>query len=141
MVLLTRLDYFVNGILYEYGLIFDWSWYMEYQFLYNLLWQISIFILFYYCRNLYFLFLSYAFYWSASQDIFFFVAWVGDFPSGDWTWSSHYLLFGHWSTVDHIGFCLVINLLAIIFCVLLKFSSLKDAKRLLSPVEDKLEIK
>ena len=117
LLLLTRLDFFVNGPLYSYGLVFDWNWYTEYQVLYNLLWQFTIIVLTFYSRNLYFLAIAEAFHRSSTQDLFFFPLWTDGFPTGDWTWSSHYQVYGHWTTMDHIAYCLILNGLVIGVCL------------------------
>ncbi|UCC57714.1 MAG: hypothetical protein JSW14_04860 [Candidatus Bathyarchaeum sp.] len=104
----------MNGPLYDYGLVFDWKWYNEYSFIYDLLWQVAIITLTLLSRNLYFFPIAEAFHKTGAQDIFFYLIWCeGKFPEGEWFWSG----IPGYTTITHVINCLWINGLVISICV------------------------
>lgn len=102
VLLLTRLDFLVNNVLYGFGLIFSLEWYSEYRILYFLAYQLVIFILFAYTRNLKLLIFFEAFVLTCSQDLVYFGLWEASFPSGNWDWMSFNQLLGFWNTSSQV---------------------------------------
>lgn len=116
VLVLSRLDFLVHSTLYDYGLIFSYSWANEYWILYALAYQLVIIPLSLWTRNLYLFLVTEGFVLSATQDLIFFGLWEGWFPSGDWTWMPQYNLFGGWTTANQFDLCLLVNGLVWGFC-------------------------
>jgi hypothetical protein len=100
--LLTRLDFLVNSILYNFGLSFSEAWYQEYSILYFLAYQLVVFILLAYTRNLKLFALFQVFVLTCTQDLVYFGLWEGSFPSHEWVWMVYYRIFGFWNTTSQI---------------------------------------
>lgn len=112
VVVATGFDWLINSTLYGYGLTFDNGWWQFDQALYIALFQAVIWALFYANRNLYFLGLTQTFFWSSTQDIFYYLIWGrGVFPSTAWAWmpngplNVNYLLrLESWTSTNQILF-------------------------------------
>lgn len=102
VLLLTRLDYLVNNILYGFGLSFSKDWYNEYVILYSLAYQLVIFVLFAYTKNLKLLALFECFVLTCTQDLIYFGLWEMSFSSGNWDWIIFNDLLGFWNTQSQI---------------------------------------
>ena len=109
VLLLTRIDYLVHDILYDYGLIFSYVWADEYWLLYSLSYHLLIIILFLWTKNKYFFLAAEVFVLTATPDLIFFGVWKGSFPTIDWWWMSFHNLFGFWSTFDQIFLSIMAN--------------------------------
>ena len=86
VLLLTRIDFLINYTLYGYGLQFSQSWYFQYTFLYELLYQLVIVVMLFYSGNLFFVLIAETFVISSAQDLVYFGVWQGSFPPGRWVW-------------------------------------------------------
>ena len=102
VLLLTRLDFLINNILYNFGLIFSEGWYQEYAVLYFLAYQLIVFILLAYTRNLKLFAFFQVFVLTSTQDLVYFGLWEGSFPSHEWVWIVYYRIFGFWNTTSQI---------------------------------------
>ena len=102
VLLLTRLDYLINNTLYSFGLSYSEAWYQEYVILYFLAYQLVIFTLLAYTRNLKLFVLFQAFVLTSTQDLVYFGLWEGSFPAHEWVWMTQYKLFGFWNTATQI---------------------------------------
>jgi hypothetical protein len=102
VLLLTRLDFLVNNILYSFGLTFSETWYQEYGALYFLAYQLVIFALLAYTRNLKLFAFFQVFVLTSTQDLVYFGLWEGSFPSHEWVWMVYYRIFGFWNTTSQI---------------------------------------
>ena len=121
VLLLTRLDFFINNVLYGFGLIFSDGWYTEYQLLYALVYQLIAFVLYVYTRNLKLLVFFEVFVLTSSQDLVYFVLWETGFPSTEWTWIIYHDIFGFWNTTSQV----LLSVTSLVFCFLLfRFESL-----------------
>jgi len=123
-VLLTRLDFLVNGILYKHGLRFSEAWYSEYSLLYILTYQLVIVCLSLWNRSLRLFFALEILVLCSVQDLFFFGLWVGSFPSSQWSWMVYYKLLGFWNTTNQVALSLAALGLAFITLKLNKTSRL-----------------
>jgi hypothetical protein len=102
VLLLTRLDFLVNNILYSFGLTFSETWYQEYGALYFLAYQLVIFALLAYTRNLKLFAFFQVFVLTSTQDLVYFGLWEGSFPLHEWVWMVYYRIFGFWNTTSQI---------------------------------------
>jgi len=102
VLLLTRLDFLINSILYNFGLIFSEGWYQEYTVLYFLAYQLIVFILLAYTRNLKLFAFFQVFVLTSTQDLVYFGLWEGSFPTREWVWIVYYRIFGFWNTTSQI---------------------------------------
>jgi hypothetical protein len=102
VLLLTRLDFLVNNILYNFGLSFSEAWYQEYNVLYFLAYQLVVFTLLAYTRNLKLFVFFQVFVLTSTQDLVYFGVWEGSFPSHEWVWMVYYRIFGFWNTTTQI---------------------------------------
>ena len=102
VLLLTRLDFLINNILYNFGLSFSEGWYQEYAILYFLAYQLVVFILLAYTRNLKLFAFFQVFVLTSTQDLVYFGIWEGSFPSHEWVWMVYYRVFGFWNTASQI---------------------------------------
>jgi len=102
VLLLTRLDFLINNILYNFGLTFSEAWYQEYIVLYFLAYQLVVFILLAYTRNLKLFAFFQVFVLTSTQDLVYFGLWEGSFPSHEWVWMVYYRVFGFWNTASQI---------------------------------------
>jgi len=102
VLLLTRLDFLINNILYNFGLSFSEAWYQEYAVLYFLAYQLVVFILLAYTRNLKLFAFFQVFVLTSTQDLVYFGIWEGSFPSHEWVWMVYYRIFGFWNTASQI---------------------------------------
>lgn len=127
-VLLTRLDFLVNGMLYEHGLRFSETWYWEYWLLCGLTYQLVIVCLSLWNRSLRLFFALEILVLCSVQDLFFFGLWVGSFPSSQWSWMVYYKLLGFWNTTNQVTLSLVALGLAFTTLVVNK-NSLMNLKR------------
>ena len=109
VLLLTRIDYLVHAILYDYGLTFSYVWANEYWLLYALSYQLLIILLILWNKNKYFFIAAEVFVLTATQDLIYFGVWAGSFPTTNWWWASFYNLLGFWSTFDQIFFSIMTN--------------------------------
>ena len=98
VLLLTRLDFLINNIFYSFGLIFSEGWYQEYTILYFLAYQLAIFVLLAYTRNLKLFLFFEVFILTSTQDLVYFGFWQGSFPSHEWVWMLQYRIFWFWNT-------------------------------------------
>ena len=97
---LTRLDFVVNNILYSYGLTFSEAWHQEYSILYFLAYQLLIFTLLAYTRNLKLFMFFQVFVLTSTQDLIYFGLWQGSFPAHEWVWTAEYKILGFWNTTS-----------------------------------------
>ena len=102
VLLLTRLDFLINNILYNFGLSFSEAWYQEYTILYFLAYQLVVFILLAYTKNLKLFAFFQVFLLTSTQDLVYFGLWKGSFPSHEWVWMVYYRIFGFWNTTSQI---------------------------------------
>ena len=102
VLLLTRLDFLINNILYDFGLIFSEGWYQEYSVLYFLSYQLVVFILLAYTRNLKLFVFFEVFVLTCTQDLVYFGLWGGSFPTQEWVWMIQYSIFGFWNTTSQV---------------------------------------
>lgn len=102
VLLLTRLDFLINNIFYNFGLIFSEGWYQEYTVLYFLAYQLVVFILLAYTRNLKLFAFFQVFVLTSTQDLVYFGLWEGSFPTHEWVWIVYYRIFGFWNTTSQI---------------------------------------
>jgi hypothetical protein len=107
LLLLTRLDYFINGDLYNlygYGLEVAGQGFLINQVLYACLWQFFLFLLFLVSRSWRLWLVEEGFVLTSGPDLIFYAVWNGGvFPSGDWTWVGFYGVFGVWQTVHQVA--------------------------------------
>jgi len=127
-ILLTRLDFLVNGILYKHGLRFSEAWYLEYWLLYGLAYQFVIVCLSLWNRSLRLFFALEILVLCSVQDLFLYGLWVGSFPSSQWSWMVYYKFLGSWNTTNQVALSLVAFGLAFITLVANK-NFLIDLKR------------
>jgi hypothetical protein len=111
VLLFTRVDFFVNASLYNFGLQFSENWYGEYTALYTLCYQLLILSLAVYTRNLKLLVFMEIFVLTCTQDLVYFGLWQGAFPQIDWSWMPFYRIFGTWTTTHQILLSFSANLL------------------------------
>lgn len=102
VLLLTRLDFLINSILYNFGLTFSEAWYQEYFVLYFLAYQLVVFILLAYTRNLKLFAFFQVFVLTSTQDLVYFGLWEGSFPAHEWVWIVYHRVFGFWNTASQI---------------------------------------
>lgn len=102
VLLLTRLDFLINNILYDFGLIFSEGWYQEYSVLYFLSYQLVVFLLLVYTRNLKLFVFFEVFVLTCTQDLVYFGFWEGSFPKHEWVWMVQYKFFGFWNTTNQV---------------------------------------
>jgi hypothetical protein len=102
VLLLTKLDFLINNVLYGFGLSFSEAWYHEYMVLYFLAYQLIAFVLYAYTRNLKLLAFFEVFVLTSSQDLVYFGLWEMSFPATAWTWTIYYRIFGFWNTTNQI---------------------------------------
>ena len=102
VLLLTRLDFLINNILYNFGLSFSEAWYQEYTVLYFLAYQLVVFILLAYTRNVKLFAFFQVFVLTSTQDLVYFGIWEASFPSHEWVWMVYYRIFGFWNTTSQI---------------------------------------
>ena len=102
VLLLTRLDFLINNILYNFGLSFSEALYQEYSVLYFLAYQLVAFILLAYTKNLKLFAFFQVFVLTSTQDLVYFGLWEGSFPSHEWVWMVYYRIFGFWNTTSQI---------------------------------------
>lgn len=119
VLLFTRIDFFVNASLYNYGLKFNENWYAEYTTLYTLCYQLLILSLFVYTRNLKLFVFMEIFVLTSTQDLVYFGLWQGAFPQIEWSWMPFYRIFGTWTTTHQIMLSSSANLLVWLAIILL----------------------
>ena len=102
VLLLTRLDFLINNILYNFGLSFSEALYQEYSVLYFLAYQLLVFILLAYTKNLKLFAFFQVFVLTSTQDLVYFGIWEGSFPAHEWVWIVYYQIFGFWNTTSQI---------------------------------------
>ena len=102
VLLLTRLDFLINNILYDFGLIFSEGWYQEYSVLYFLSYQLVVFILLVYTINLKLFVFFEVFVLTCTQDLVYFGFWEDSFPTQEWAWMIQYRIFGFWNTTSQV---------------------------------------
>jgi len=112
VLLFTRVDFFVNASLYNYGLQFSENWYSEYLILYGLCYQLLILSLLVYTRSLKLFVFMEVFVLTSTQDLVFFGLWQGAFPRIEWSWTPFYRIFGTWTTTHQILLSFSANLLS-----------------------------
>jgi hypothetical protein len=119
VLLFTRVDFFVNASLYNFGLQFNENWYTEYTTLYALCYQLLILSLFVYTRNLKLSVFMEIFVLTSTQDLVYFGLWQGTFPQIEWSWMPFYRIFGTWTTTHQILLSFSANLLVSLAILLL----------------------
>lgn len=103
VLLLSFMDWVVNGLLYQHGLIYSDAWYSPYSLGYTLLWQFTVFTLAFAGRSWRLFVFMEAFVLSSTQDIVYFGVWNGGvFPAGDWTWMPLFNVFGFYTTTFQV---------------------------------------
>jgi len=121
--LMSRIDYIVHGVLYDYGLNFSYDWAVDYWLTYNLTFlAFSIIVSFSYwfgsnksAKNLKFaIALSLtinALAVGGLQDILFFVLWAGGLPPNNviWWWAPWKYMLGTWTSLTQIGFTVLMT--------------------------------
>jgi hypothetical protein len=135
VLLFTRLDFMVNSSLYNFGLEFSENWYVEYTALYTLYYQLLIFCLLLYAKDLKLFSLMEVFVFTATQDLFFYGLWQGSFPSIEWSWTTFYMVLGSWTTNHQLLLSLSGNLIAFVVIfrrrIAMQFYKLKKPSNLL----------
>jgi hypothetical protein len=114
VLLFTRIDFFVNASLYNYGLQFNENWYTEYTALYTLCYQFLILSLLVYARDLKLFVFMEIFVLTSTQDMVYFGLWEGAFPKTEWVWMPFYRIFGTWTTTDQVLLSFSANLLVLL---------------------------
>jgi hypothetical protein len=112
VLLFTRVDFFVNASLYNYGLQFNENWYAEYVNLYALCYQFLILSLLVYTRSIKLFVFMEIFVLTSTQDLVYFGLWQGAFPKIEWSWTPFYRIFGSWTTTYQILLSFSANLLS-----------------------------
>jgi hypothetical protein len=112
VLLFTRLDFFVNASLYNYGLQFSENWYGEYLVLYGLCYQFLILSLLVYTKSPRLLVFMEVFVLTSTQDIVYFGLWQGAFPNIEWSWTVFCRIFGSWTTMQQVLLSFSSNLLS-----------------------------
>ncbi len=102
VLLLTRLDFLINNILYDFGLIFSEGWYQKYSVLYFLSYQLVVFILLAYTRNLKRFVFFEVFVLTCTQDLVYFGFWGSNFPTPEWVLMIQYRIFVFWNTTSQV---------------------------------------
>lgn len=116
--LMSRIDFVINGILYDYGLRFSYEWALGYWITYVLafvVFSIAISFAYWYgsnktAENLRFsiaLFITInALVIGGLQDILFYGFWAGGLPPTHvvWWWSPWAHVLGTWTSLHQIGF-------------------------------------
>lgn len=92
----------MNGLLYNYGLLFNAGWYGPYSLGYLLSYQFVILLLVLYSRSWRLFVLMEAFVLSSTQDLVYFAVWNGGFPVGDWVWMPLCEVFGGYTLVTQL---------------------------------------
>lgn len=119
--LMSRIDYIVNGVLYNHGLSFSYEWATDYWLTYNLTFlTFSIIVSFSYwygsnktAKNLKFsialLLTINALAMGGLQDIMFYILWAGGLPPNNvtWWWAPWRYVLGTWTSQTQIGFTLI----------------------------------
>ena len=100
VLLLTRLDYLINNTLYSFGLNYSEAWHQEYGVIYFLAYQLVIFTLLAYTKNLKLFMFFQAFVLTSTHDLVYFGLWEGSFPAREWIWMTQYRIFGFWNTAS-----------------------------------------
>src|SRR3989304_2850088 len=119
VLLFTRIDFLINNSLYGYGLEFSENWYVEYTCLYALCYQLFIFSLLAYSKNVKFFVLMEVFVVTSTQDLVYFGLWQGGFPATEWSWMPFFRVFGSWTTPHQILLSFFTNLTASLAIILL----------------------
>ena len=122
VLLFTRVDFFVNASLYNYGLQFNENWYGEYLILYALCYQFLILSLLVYTRNLKLFVFMEVFVLTSTQDLVFFGLWQGAFPKIEWWWTPFYRIFGSWTMTHQILLSFSANLLSSLVIIAIYFA-------------------
>ena len=116
--LMSRIDFVINGMLYNYGLRFSYEWALGYWITYVLafvVFSITISFTYWYSSNktakdLRFsiaLFVTInALVVGGLQDIMFYVFWAGGLPPNNvvWWWTPWAYILGTWTSLHQIGF-------------------------------------
>lgn len=102
VLLLTRLDFVINNVLYGFGLVFSKEWYNEYMILYSLAYQLVIFVLYAYTKNAKLFVFFEVFVLTCTQDLVYFGLWELGFPSGNWDWMLFNQVLGFWNTTSQV---------------------------------------
>jgi len=103
ILLLTKLDHIVNSTLYGFGLQFSMDWYWQYSVAYLFLLQGLVLLAYLFSRSRELLLFAEAFVLSGTQDLVYFGIWNGgDFPSGQWSWTPYFQLFGSWTNLHQV---------------------------------------
>jgi len=103
-LIMTRIDYVVNCILYEHGLKFSQVWYCEWTSIYILAYVFFAVVLGYFNRSLKLGLSLLVISLISTQDIIYFLVWnTGDrFPMSMWVWMYQYKLFGYWNMATQL---------------------------------------
>lgn len=116
--LMSRIDYTVNGLLYNYGLRFSYDWAIQYWITFDSIFVVSsvIFgVLYWFGSNKTKRDLKISFALVATvnflalgglQDIMFFVFWGGGLPAANivWWWAPLGSVLGTWNSLMQVGF-------------------------------------
>ena len=117
-LLMSRIDYIVNGTLYSYGLKFSYRWANEYWITYNLVFVVfSAMVAFTYYvgsnKSVRDLKISSALFATVCllalgglQDVLFFVLWGGGLPANSvvWWWMPWVSVVGTWNSLMQVAF-------------------------------------
>lgn len=106
-LIMTRIDYVVNCILYEHGLKFSQVWYCEWTSIYILAYVFFAVVMGYFNRSLKLGLSLLVISLISTQDIIYFLVWnSGDrFPMSMWVWMYQYKLFGYWNMATQLLLC------------------------------------
>jgi len=103
-LIMTRIDYVVNCILYEHGLKFSQVWYREWTNIYLLAYVFFAVVMGYFNRSLKLGLSLLVISLISTQDIIYFLVWnIADrFPISMWVWMYQYKLFGYWNMATQL---------------------------------------
>ena len=115
-LIMTRIDYVVNCILYEHGLKFSEVWHSEWTYIYILAYVFFAVVMGYFNKSLKLGLSLLVISLISTQDIIYFLVWnAGNrFPTSMWVWMYQYRLFGYWNIATQllISVSMILGLLA-----------------------------
>jgi len=117
-LIMTRIDYVVNCILYEHGLKFSEIWHSEWTMVCFSAYLFFAVIMGYFNKSLKLGLSLWVISLISTQDIIYFLVWnSGDrFPMYMWTWMYQYKLFGYWNMATQLilSVCMISGLLVLL---------------------------
>jgi len=103
-LIMTRIDYVVNCMLYDHGLRFSQLWFREWTIIYILAYVFFAVVMGYFNKSLKLGLSLLVIFLISTQDIIYFLIWnAGDrFPMSMWVWMYQYELFGYWNMATQL---------------------------------------